>query len=203
MIVFQVFEVGDVEDDVDDGLAVGGAGFDVADVGFGVADDACDLFQHAVAVVAENGELDRVSSRGRFVAGPRDVDAALGLVHQVHDVWTIDGVDGDALAARDVADDGFAADRVTTSGTIDEQVALALDDDGVVVAAEDAAHDAADSRRARLSAFASSRAGGGARRAQAWPAPGGRNICRSRCPPSGRRAGPGRSRWPLAAVLRL
>jgi len=49
----QVFEVGDFEDYVDAGLAVTGAGFDVADIGVLVADDGGDLFQHAETVVAK------------------------------------------------------------------------------------------------------------------------------------------------------
>lgn len=83
---FQVLQVGDVEDDVYVGLAVGGAGFDVADVGFGVANDGGDLFEHAEAVVAHDGEFYGIGAGGFLVAFPVDIDAALGLVHQVDDV---------------------------------------------------------------------------------------------------------------------
>ncbi len=41
---FQMLQVGDVEDDIHIRLAVGSAGFDIADVGFAVADDGGDLF---------------------------------------------------------------------------------------------------------------------------------------------------------------
>jgi hypothetical protein len=41
-------------------------------------------------------------------------------------------VDGDALAAGDVADDGVAADGVAALGAVDEEVVGAADLDGVV-----------------------------------------------------------------------
>ncbi len=43
----EVFQVGDFQDHVDAGLAVLAAGFHAADIGFGVADDGGDLFEHA------------------------------------------------------------------------------------------------------------------------------------------------------------
>ena len=51
-------------------------------------------------------------------------------------------MDGNAFAAGDVADDGLAANGVATTGAIDEEVTLSADDDGVAVAAKDAADDA-------------------------------------------------------------
>src|SRR5580704_7429458 len=140
--IFQVLQVCDVEHDVDVGLAVIGAGFDIADVGFGIADDGSDLLQHAEAVVAEYGEFHGIGVGRAIVLGPLDVDSPLRFIHQVHHVGTIERVDGDAFAAGHVADDGFAADRVTTACAIDQQVALSLDADGVVVlvATENATH---------------------------------------------------------------
>src|SRR6202051_3561762 len=113
--LFEVFEVGDVEDDLDAGLAVGGVGADVADVALGIADDAGDIFQHAKAVVTVNRELDRIGWGSAFVAGPLDVDAALRFVHEVRDVGAAHGMHRDALAAGDVADDALAANGIATA----------------------------------------------------------------------------------------
>ena len=41
------------------------------------------------------------------------------------------GVHGDAFAARDVADDGLAANGIATARAVDQQVAVAFDHDGV------------------------------------------------------------------------
>ncbi len=141
----QVLEVVNVDDDVDGGLAVGGAGFDVADVGALVGDDGGHLFEHAAAVVAEDGELDRIAVPTIFLLrlGPLDGDAPVGFVHQVDDVGTALGVDGYALAARYVADDVFAADRIATARAINEQVIVAAHGDRRCRAAEDAAEQAA------------------------------------------------------------
>src|SRR5581483_8474602 len=46
--VFEVLQVFDFDHDIHIGLTVFGAGADVADVGFGVADDGSDLLQHSV-----------------------------------------------------------------------------------------------------------------------------------------------------------
>src|SRR5271166_2227713 len=142
--LFQVFEVGDIEDDFNAGLAVGGVGSDVADVALGVADDAGDVLQHAEAVVAIDGEFNRIGRRRAIVASPLNIDAAFGLIHQIGDVRTAYRVDRDSLAAGDVSDDAFAADGVTTAGAIDEHIALAFDHDGIVIA-KYAADDAGNS----------------------------------------------------------
>ncbi len=129
-----------VDDEFDGGVAgIAGMGFDGADVGVGVADGGGDFFQHAGAVVAVDGELDGVGlgAAGFFFwrFGPLDGDAAVGLVEQILNVGTIAGVDGDTFAAGDVADDFFAANGVTTFGTIDEELVLAFDDEGFGTAA--------------------------------------------------------------------
>ena len=131
--IFQMFQVGNIQNDIDVGLAVAGAGFNVADVGFGIADHGCDLFQHAEAVVAENGELYWVGAGRSIIVGPLHVNLAFRLIHEIHDVGTIEAVNRHAFAAGNVADDGFAANRVTTTGAVDQQVALSGDANGVVV----------------------------------------------------------------------
>src|SRR5260370_16978320 len=137
-----MFQVGDFKDDVDAGLSVFAAGPHVADVGVRVADDGGDLFEHAEAVVAGKGECDGIGKGvAVLVAGPLDVDAAVGFVEQIGDVGTVDGVDGHAFAAGHVADNGFAANGVATAGAIDEQIAVSADDDGVGVTAKDAPYN--------------------------------------------------------------
>src|SRR3974390_3944525 len=49
----EVLHVGGVHTDVDGGVGLGGAGFDVADVGVGVADDGGDALEHSRTVVAK------------------------------------------------------------------------------------------------------------------------------------------------------
>ena len=63
------------------------------------------------------------------------------FVEEVLDVGTTAGVDGDAFAAGDVADDFFTADGITTAGAIDEEVVLALDLERVRPFAEEDAFD--------------------------------------------------------------
>jgi hypothetical protein len=62
--LFEMFEVGDVEDDLDAGLTVFGVRANVADVALGIADDAGDVFQHSKLVVAIDRQLHGIS-RGR------------------------------------------------------------------------------------------------------------------------------------------
>src|SRR5579884_207586 len=147
---FEVFEVGDIENDVDAGLTIGGARFDVADVCSAVADHNRDFFQHAGAIVGVKRQLDRVTRfRGFFfVARPFDGDAALGFIHQVGDVGAVARVHSYTLAAGHVADDVFAANGIATSRAIDEQVIVAAHTNRGLIAAEDAAHDAGESAAA-------------------------------------------------------
>src|SRR5437868_3148501 len=106
----EVFQVGDFEDYVHAGLAVLAPRFYVADVGVGVADEGGDLFEHAEAVVAEQRDFYGIGNgQAVFVACPEHVDAAIGFVKKIGDVGTVDGVDGNAFAAGDIADDGLAA----------------------------------------------------------------------------------------------
>lgn len=102
----QVLQVGDFENDIDIGLPVGRAGLDVANVGMGIADDCRDLLEHAKAVITKQCDFYRVGDGlALFIAGPENVDATLGLIQKIGDVGAVDGVDGNALAARDVAND--------------------------------------------------------------------------------------------------
>ena len=64
------------------------------------------LVQHAGPILGVDQHLHRERLRG--AAGPLDVDLALHFVHQVLNVGAIQRMDRDALAARHVADDGFA-----------------------------------------------------------------------------------------------
>src|SRR6202021_3349962 len=132
--LFEMFEVGDVEHDFHAGLAVGGAGGDVADVAFGVADHAGNTLQHSETIVAEDGEFYGIGGGSGFVARPSHFNFSLGLVKKIGDVRTVDGVDGNSFAARDVADDAFATDGVTTARAVDQHIALAFDGDGVLIA---------------------------------------------------------------------
>src|SRR6266478_5639662 len=144
----EVFEVGNFEDYVHAGLAVLAASFYVPDVGVGVADEGGDLFEHAEAVVAEKRDFYGIGNwQAVFVAGPEHVDAAVGFVEKISDVGTVDGVDGNAFTASDVADDGLAANGVATLGTINEKVAGPSDYDGVAVSAKDSAHHARNAAR--------------------------------------------------------
>src|SRR4030081_2084030 len=144
----EVFQVGDFQDYVYAGLAVLAASFYVADVGVGVADEGGDLFEHTEAIIAEKRDFDGIRNRlAVFLAGPEHVDAAVGVVEKIGDVRTVDGVDGNAFAASDVAHDGLAANGVATLGTINEKVAGPSDYDGVAVSAEDSAHDARNTAR--------------------------------------------------------
>ena len=111
------------------------------------------IFQHQSASSPAVSELSFDASRGETVAfvGPSgagkstiaalllrfydpdagavrvDGDAAVGLVEQVLHVGAVARVDGDALAAGDVADDFFSADGVAAAGAVDEQLVLPLD----------------------------------------------------------------------------
>src|SRR6476619_8172712 len=140
-----MLEVFDLDHDVHVRLAVFGAGADVANVGFRVADYGGDLFQHSEAVIAENGQLDRECRRNTVLLAPLDVNPALGFVHQVAHIGALHRVHGHALAARYVTDSRLAANRIATARAIDQQIAVALYAYGVaMVSAKDASNHAAD-----------------------------------------------------------
>ncbi len=90
--------------------------------------------EHAGPVVGVDDDAHREGVARR--ARPLHVDLALHVVHQVLHVGAIEGMHRHALAAGDVADDGFAADGVAALGAIDQQVVDALDlDDQIAVVA--------------------------------------------------------------------
>src|SRR5580658_1361031 len=132
--VFEMLQVGNVENDIDVSLPIRTAYLHIADVGFGIADHGCNLFQHAEAVVTEDRELYRVRTRGSLVASPFHIDATLRLVQQVHHVGAIHRVDSDALASGYIADHVLAPDRVTAAGSVYKEVAVALYANSVVAA---------------------------------------------------------------------
>src|SRR5271165_1097479 len=141
----QVFKVGDLQDYIHAGLPVLAAGLDVADIGVGVADDGGDLFQHAEAVVTRQGEFDGIGNRlAILVPGPEHVDAPVGFVEKIGDVRTINGVDGNAFAAGNIADDGLSSNGIATACSVDQEVALSSNNDGVAVGSEDAPHHAGE-----------------------------------------------------------
>src|SRR5215472_1361499 len=142
---FQMLYVFNIDHDVDGRLAVGGAGFDVADIGIAVADHCSQLFQHGGAVIAEDRQLDRV---GGFAAGCSGLDrlrpfhgyAPVGFIHEVGYIRATHRVYSHAFAAGHVADHGFAADGVATSRAIHHQVVITfhLDGAGLRALAKDA-----------------------------------------------------------------
>src|ERR1700730_306281 len=159
--VFQMLQVGNVEHDVDIRLTIVGAGFDIADVGLGVADHGGYLLQHPETIVAKDGQLHRIRAGRSVVLGPFHINPAFRFIQQVGHVGTIDGMDRDPLAASHVTDDGLASNRITTAGPVYQQVAVSLDANGVVVlvAAEDAPHHAGKSTWLLLVLIGQGRAG--------------------------------------------
>ena len=131
--IFQVLEIGDIEHDINVRLPVIGPGFNVADVGLAIADDRRNLLEHTEAVVAKDRKLHRICTGRPVIARPFHFNLAFRLVHQCHHVWTVRRVDRHALAASYVTHHTLAADRVATSRPIDQQIAMALYPDGVVV----------------------------------------------------------------------
>jgi hypothetical protein len=68
--------------------------------------------------------------------GPLHLDAPVGFVKKVLDVWTTACMDRNAFAAGDVTNDLFAADWITTTCAIDEKIVLPFDLERVGTLAE-------------------------------------------------------------------
>ena len=88
--------------------------------------------ERAGAVLQTHREAHLVAALGPRL--PLDGDPALRVVDEVRDVGAGERVDRDALAARDVADDRLAQDRVAALGAVHQQVVGALHLDPVVAA---------------------------------------------------------------------
>src|SRR5580704_3284723 len=147
--VFEVLEVGNVENDIDVGLPIRAAYLHISNVSFGVADHRRYLFQHAESIIAKDGKLHRIGTWRSLIVRPFHIDATLRLIQEVNHVRAIHGVDSDAFAAGHVTDDALAADGIATSGAVYEQVAMAFHTDGVVaaVSTENPTHHAGDAAR--------------------------------------------------------
>src|SRR5438477_11317311 len=59
-------------------------------------------------------------------------------------------MDCDTFAARHISDDGFAANRIAALGAVDQKVAVAFYDDGIVIAAKDTADHAREAAGGEL-----------------------------------------------------
>ena len=123
---FELAAIDNFEAGFDAGILTVGAALETADIGARSADDRGDFRQKSGAVLCTDGELHR-ESRGAFAA-PLDSNAAFGLVHEVLHVWASAGVHGNATAARDVADDVVAGNRIAAFCAIDKQVVVAFYD---------------------------------------------------------------------------
>ena len=99
--------------------------FEAADVGVFIGEHGSELGKHAGTVVGLDHDLHREGVGS--AAGPFHFDFALHIVHQVLHVAADLGMHRHALAARDIANDGFAADRIATLGAIDQQIVHAFD----------------------------------------------------------------------------
>src|SRR5258708_19213490 len=74
--VFEVLQVGNIENDVDVGLRVRAAHLNIANIGIGVTDHGRDLLEHAETIVAENRKLHRIRTAGSLIVGPFHIPAA-------------------------------------------------------------------------------------------------------------------------------
>src|SRR5271165_4359843 len=142
--IFEVFEVRNIENDIDVSLRVRATHLHIADVGFSVADHRGNLLQHAETIVAENRKLHRIGTRGSLIAGPFYIDPAFRLIEKVHDVGAIHGVDGNTFAASHIADNILAPDGIAATRPIHQQITVAFHADSVVpnVSTENPPHHA-------------------------------------------------------------
>src|SRR5262249_44011768 len=139
--LLEVLEIVDLDGHVDPRVrALVRARFHVLDVGVDVGNLRADRGEHALPILDLHRQLDGVAG-DRIGLVPFDVDAPLGIVEQVHDVGAGRGVDRHALAARDVADDLLAADRIAAAGAEHHQIVEAADLDLLFAGAEHAPHD--------------------------------------------------------------
>ena len=127
----QVFHVLNINHNIDRCLAVGGAGFNVADVCIVVGNHGGQLLQHRRTVIAKNCQLYWIHSASVCLVhferlGPFHCNTAISLIHQVVDVGAAYRVHGHAFAARHVAHNRFTANRIATSRAIHQQIVIAF-----------------------------------------------------------------------------
>src|SRR5216684_4422898 len=133
---FELAFIGDFEVGVNARVGAIGAAFQVMNVGTSSADDGGDFGEKTGAVACADGELD--GKLGFGTAAPLDGDAAFGLVHEILHVGTRSGVHGHTAAAGDVADNFVAGNGIAALGAVNEQVVVALDDQGRLAEAQHA-----------------------------------------------------------------
>src|SRR5215469_398028 len=141
--LLEMFQVRNIEDNLNARLAIRRVRRDVPDIALGVSNHTGDALQHAEPIVAEDRELDWICGRSAVIARPFDFNLPLRFVEEICDIWTADGMHRHALAPRDVADDAFTANRITTSCPVHQHVSLSAHHDGVVIA-ENPPDDAGD-----------------------------------------------------------
>ena len=106
--------------------------FEAAHIGVFIRQNAGELMQQPGPVVGMNDDAHR--ERIARIARPVDFDPALRIVHQILHVGTCARMHRDSLAPGDVADDGFAFDRIAALRPVDHDVVDAVNfDDGIVV----------------------------------------------------------------------
>src|SRR5260370_1521491 len=88
-----------------------------------MADDGGDIGQHAGAIFGENAQSDLES--GSCLASPLDGDAAFGVIQEILHIGTAFAGNGDAAAARDVADEVIPRDPITKFRPISHQIIVA------------------------------------------------------------------------------
>ena len=110
------------------GLVVEGPHLGIPDVGAHARQHGGDGGEQAGPVLHLDVQADVVGGLpARFRLVPLHRDAALRVVEEVLHVGAALGVDGNPLAAGDVAHDGLTHDRVAALGPVDEEVVVALD----------------------------------------------------------------------------
>src|SRR5437588_5605993 len=120
-----MFHVIDIDNHIDDRLAVGSAGLDIANVGVVVADYGRKLFQHARTIVAKNRQLYWIfgAAFGGVLLGwfrPFYGDPPIGFIHQVGNVGAAYRMDRDAFAAGHVSDNLFSANGIAATRAINQ-----------------------------------------------------------------------------------
>src|SRR5262245_18028186 len=134
-----MLEIADLDGDVDARVpVVVGVGFHVADVGVDIGDLRADSCEQSFSILDFHRQFDRVGTGAAVPLVPLDLDAPLRIVEQVDNVRTCRRVDRYAFAARDVADDLLAANRVAAAGAKHHEIVHAAHLDLFLSRAEDA-----------------------------------------------------------------